>query len=101
MSAREVDTPQGPARVHVHAADDPVGVVVMGHGAGGGVDAPDLRAATRVALEERVSVALVEQPYRVAGKRSSPRAPVLDEAWIAVVEQLGDLADLPLISGGR
>jgi predicted alpha/beta-hydrolase family hydrolase len=45
----------------------------------------------------------VEQPYRVAGKRSSPRAPVLDEAWAAVVEELGNhaLEGLPLITGGR
>jgi predicted alpha/beta-hydrolase family hydrolase len=43
---------------------------------------------------------LVEQPYRVAGRRSPPRAAVLDEAWVAVVEQL-PLDGLPLIAGGR
>jgi predicted alpha/beta-hydrolase family hydrolase len=76
---------------------------VLGHGAGGGVAARDLLAATRAANAAGVSVALVEQPYRVAGRRSPPRAPVLDAAWIAVVEQLagGPLRDLPLIAGGR
>jgi uncharacterized protein len=76
---------------------------VLGHGAGGGVAARDLLAATRAANAAGVSVALIEQPYRVAGRRSPPRAPVLDAAWIAVVEQLagGPLRDLPLIAGGR
>jgi hypothetical protein len=76
---------------------------VLGHGAGGGVAARDLVAATRAANAAGVSVALVEQPYRVAGRRSPPRAPVLDAAWKAVVEQLagGPLRDLPMITGGR
>ena len=99
----EIDTPHGPARVQLHAAGDPVGAVVLGHGAGGGVGARDLTTATEVALEERYSVALVEQPYRVAGRRSSPPADKLDAAWTAVVEHLraGDLGGLPLIAGGR
>lgn len=98
-----LDTPHGPARVHLHAADDPRAALVVGHGAGGGIAAPDLVTVTRVALECDVSVALVEQPYRVAGRRSPPRAPVLDAAWIAITEQLaaGPLSGLPLISGGR
>jgi predicted alpha/beta-hydrolase family hydrolase len=100
MSAREVDTPLGLARVLVQHAPDPVAALVLGHGAGGGVSAPDLVAATRAALDQRISVALVEQPYRVAGRRSPPPAPRLDEAWTSVVGQLG-FGDLPLISGGR
>jgi uncharacterized protein len=67
------------------------------------VGAPDLVAATKAALAEDVSVALVEQPYRVAGRRSPAPAKQLDAAWVAVVEQLraGRLAGLPLITGGR
>lgn len=99
----EIETPQGPARVHLHAAADPVGAVVLGHGAGGGVGARDLTTATEAALEERYTVALVEQPYLVAGRRSSPPADRLDAAWTAVVEHLraGELGGLPLIAGGR
>ena len=96
---REFETPRGTARVLLQHALDPKGALVLGHGAGGSVSAPDLQVATRVALEEDFTVALVEQPYRVAGRKSAPPAPHLDEAWVAVVEQLA--LGLPLITGGR
>jgi predicted alpha/beta-hydrolase family hydrolase len=98
-----MDTPHGPARAHLHPADGPSAALVLGHGAGGGVEAPDLVAAKDAALSQRVSVALVEQPYRVAGRRSPAPARQLDAAWITVLEHLrdGDLSGLPLIAGGR
>ena len=98
-----IDTESGPARAHVRPAGAPRAALVLGHGAGGGIEAPDLVAATEAALECNVSVALVEQPYRVAGKRSSPSAKRLDPAWIAVVEHLraNELEGLPLVAGGR
>ena len=95
----ELDTPHGPARAHLHEVDEPRALLVLGHGAGGGVGAPDLVAATRAANAAGVTVALVEQPYRVAGRRSQPSASTIDTAWVAVVEQLR--TDLPLIVGGR
>jgi uncharacterized protein len=79
-----VETPSGPARVHVHPVDAPHGALVLGHGAAGGVEAPDLVAARNAAQAKGLVVALVEQPYRVAGRRSSPPAPRLDAAWTAV-----------------
>jgi predicted alpha/beta-hydrolase family hydrolase len=97
-----IETPHGPARAHVTPADDPRGLLVLGHGAGGGVGARDLVKAQGTALAERFSVALVEQPYRVAGRRSQAPAHQLDAAWIAVVEHLrGELGALPLVTGGR
>jgi uncharacterized protein len=99
----ELETPHGPARVHLKPVDSPVAALVLGHGAGGGVEAPDLGAATKAALQAQLSVALVEQPYRVAGRRSPAPAHQLDTAWIAVVSQLreGALSGLPLVTGGR
>jgi uncharacterized protein len=99
----EIDTPQGPARAHLHAAEQPRAALMLGHGAAGGVTTPDLTAVSDVARSEGFSVALVEQPYRVAGRRSPAPAPKLDAAWKAVVEQLRDdeLGGLPLVAGGR
>lgn len=104
MAALEIDTPHGLARAHLHpAAGAARAALMLGHGAGGGVNAPDLAAVTAAATGEGVSVALVEQPYRVAGRRSPARAPQLDAAWTAVAAELraGPLADLPLVTGGR
>ena len=94
-----VETPHGPAKVHLRLVDDARAALVLGHGAGGGVMAPDLVAATEAALAEGLSVALVEQPYRVAGRRSPAPARQLDAAWIAVVEHLA--FEVPLVVGGR
>ncbi len=99
----EIETPSGAARAHVSAADGARAALVLGHGAGGGVTARDLLAVREVALAEAVSVALVEQPYRVAGRRSPAPARQLDPAWCAVVERLRleSFRGLPLICGGR
>jgi predicted alpha/beta-hydrolase family hydrolase len=103
MSVVEVDTPYGPARAHVCPAERPRAALVLGHGAAGGVEAPDLVAARTAAIAERVSVALVEQPYRVAGRRSPAPPRQLDAAFIAVVEHLAtrELRELPFVAGGR
>lgn len=81
----------------------PVGALVLGHGAGGGVASSDLAAAGRAAHSVGFTVALVEQPYRVAGRRTQPPAAQLDASWLAVICALrrGELAELPLVVGGR
>jgi hypothetical protein len=98
-TTRELETPHGPARVHLRPVDSPRAWLVLGHGAGGGIESADLVGAARAAAEAGVSVALVEQPYRVAGRRSPAPAAQLDAAWTAVVEQLE--LDARLIAGGR
>jgi predicted alpha/beta-hydrolase family hydrolase len=99
----DVDTPHGRARAHLHLADAPRAALVLGHGAGGGVASRDLVAVTDVAQTEGTAAVLVEQPYRVAGRRAPAPARQLDAAWIAVVERLraGELQGLPLLVGGR
>jgi predicted alpha/beta-hydrolase family hydrolase len=88
VTVLKVDTPHGPARVHLHPARNLDGALVLGHGAAGGVTSGDLATATEVALEQGLTVALVEQPYRVAGRRSPAPARQLDAAWIAVLDHL-------------
>lgn len=103
MTTLSVDTPHGPARAELHCAAEGRAAVLLGHGAGGGVSAPDLVAATRAATAAGVHVALVEQPYRVAGRRAPAPARQLDTAWLAVAEALEQrwFPGLPLVFGGR
>jgi uncharacterized protein len=103
MTKLEIDTPHGEANAHLHLVDDAKGALVLGHGAAGGVSSGDLVAVTEAARSEKFSVALVEQPYRVAGRRSPAPAHQLDAAWSAVVDRLrtAELKGLPLVVGGR
>ena len=96
----ELETPHGPAHAHLDPVESPVATLVLGHGAGGGVGSPDLVGAAEAARDAGLSVALVEQPYRVAGKRSPAPAAQLDAAWVSVISQL-PLEGLPLLVGGR
>ncbi|HWO82078.1 alpha/beta family hydrolase [Gaiella sp.] len=99
----EIETPHGPARVSVETVVDARGVLVLGHGAGGGVAARDLVTAAAAARAAGLASALVEQPYRVAGRRSPAPAAQLDAAWLAVVDHLrtSGLAAGALVVGGR
>jgi uncharacterized protein len=103
VTTYEIDTPHGPARAHLQPVAGPRAGLVLGHGAGGGITSRDLVTATDAARSEGLSVALVEQPYRVAGRRSPAPAPQLDAAWIAAVAHLreADFRGLPLVVGGR
>jgi predicted alpha/beta-hydrolase family hydrolase len=94
------ETPAGPARAHVVAGSGR-GLVVLGHGAGGGVEAPDLVAVTGALVSRGWTVARVEQPYRVRGRRAPEPAARLDAAWVAVVAALRSDLSGPLVVGGR
>ncbi len=100
----EVPTAQGEGAAHLRVPDGAraVGLLALGHGAGGGIDAPDLVAVADAAVARDWAVALVEQPYRVAGRRVGPRPPALDAAWLTVVAHLRtELPGVPLVVGGR
>src|SRR3954453_16669881 len=97
----EVPTASGPAGVRLTLGGG-AGLLCLGHGAGGGTDAPDLLAVTGAATAAGWTVARIDQPYRVAGRRAPAPAPRLDEAWITIVAALrGRFADPPLVTGGR
>lgn len=96
---RLVPTPQGDARLVVRRAKRPVATLVLTHGAGGSIDAPDLVRLARSLPQQDVSVTLVEMPWRAQGKRLAPRPEVIDQTYLAVMNAMR--MRTPLIIGGR
>ena len=94
-----VPTPHGDARLVRDRSRHPIATLLLGHGAGGGVDAPDLEALAAALPRNGVSVVRVEQPWRVAGKKIAPRPQVLDECFVAAANKLR--VRTPLVVGGR
>ncbi|MFL6059880.1 MAG: alpha/beta family hydrolase [Marmoricola sp.] len=99
MSERLIATPQGDARVLEHRARGLIASLVLTHGAGGGIDAPDLVRIAADLPRQGIAVTLVEMPWRVQGKRLAPRPTLIDEAYRAVLAGLRPKA--PLVLGGR
>ncbi|MFC8297142.1 alpha/beta family hydrolase [Micromonospora orduensis] len=100
----QIDTPRGPARIDTDLPARPAAaLLVLGHGAGGSVDSPDLLAVRDAAISAGVAVVRVTQPYRVAGRRAPAPAGHLDEAWTAVLAAVRDRHPDPpaLVVGGR
>jgi hypothetical protein len=103
VERRTVPTPVGDAVLHVSAPTGaPVGTLVLGHGAGGGVDTPDLLALARALPASGISVVRLEQPWHVAGRKVAGPPPTLDRAWLAVLADV-DRSKMPppLVVGGR
>jgi predicted alpha/beta-hydrolase family hydrolase len=96
---RLVPTPQGDARLVARRAKRPIATLVLTHGAGGGVGAPDLVRLARTLPQHGVSVTLVEMPWRVQGRKIAPRPELIDQAYVAVLDSLRMRS--PLIVGGR
>jgi len=97
-----IETPTGTARATLLApAGAPSGLLVLGHGAGGGIGAADLVAVAGAAVVAGWRVALVEQPWRVAGRRIAPAPARLDAGWLPVLAELARTSSGPLVVGGR
>ncbi len=96
---RMVATSRGDARLLVRRAKRPLATLVLTHGAGGGVDAPDLVRLARTLPQQDISVTLVEMPWRVAGKKIAPAPSVIDECFLAVLDNMRTRS--PLVVGGR
>ncbi|MEV7239787.1 alpha/beta family hydrolase [Streptomyces sp. NPDC093248] len=100
MTAQTVPTDAGDARITWHRAGAARLVLAVSHGAGGGIEARDLQALARVLPAHGVTVALVEQPWRVAGKKLAPAPKTLDTGWRGLWHALA-APGLPVVSGGR
>ncbi|MFI6561756.1 alpha/beta family hydrolase [Streptomyces sp. NPDC050534] len=93
-------TEAGDARITWHPARQARLVLAVSHGAGGGIEARDLRALAQVLPRHGVTVALVEQPWRVAGKKVATPPKTLDTGWRGIWPALAR-PGLPVVSGGR
>ncbi len=101
MTGELLDTPEGPARLSVRRpAGSPCGTLVLGHGAGGARWTDDVLAVRDVALAAGWLVVLVDQPWRVAGRRVAARPEVLDRAWLSLSVRFGE-REGPVVVGGR
>ncbi|MDA5286031.1 alpha/beta hydrolase family protein [Streptomyces sp. NPDC054904] len=100
VTTESVDTPTGEARITWHPARAARLVLAVSHGAGGGIEARDLRALAAALPPLGVTVALVEQPWRVAGKKVAAAPKVLDEGWRGLWPALAR-PGLPVVAGGR
>lgn len=102
----ELDTPRGPALADIDLpTGEPRYLLAITHGAGGGVDAPDITAVCDAVLEKGGAVARITQTYRMAGRKMPGSATrPQDEAWTAAVRGVcadPRLAGLPLVLAGR
>lgn len=99
---RVVETPQGPGRLVLDGDPGAASVLVLGHGVGGGITAPDLTAVAAGLPANGVAVVRFEQPWRTAGKKVGPAPARLDEAWRLAVAEVRDwLPQARLALGGR
>jgi predicted alpha/beta-hydrolase family hydrolase len=98
-AVRVVPTAHGEARLHTDRSRRPIATLLLGHGAGGGPDAPDLAALAAELPREGITVIRLEQPWRVAGKKVAPAPRILDECLVAAADQLRPRT--PLVLGGR
>ena len=98
-AAETITTPGGDARVVISAAPHAAQTLVLGHGAGGGIEARDLVALATTLPGRGITVVRVEQPWRVAGRRVAGPPATLDRAWLTVLEALA--IDGVLVVGGR
>lgn len=96
---RTMATPHGDARLHTDRSRHPIATLLLGHGAGGGPDSPDLAALSAELPREGVTVIRLEQPWRVAGRKVAPAPKILDGSLVAVANQLRPRT--PLVLGGR
>lgn len=96
---RVVETPHGPGRLVTRHARSPIATVLLSHGAGNGIESADLQALQRHLPRNDISVALFEQPWRVAGGRVATPPATLDAGLVAAASAMRTRT--PLVVGGR
>ena len=99
VTERRLETPHGEARLVTHRSRSTFVTLLLSHGAGGGIGARDLQALADGLPRHGVTVVLLEQPWRVAGRKVATPPPTLDDALVAAARTLRNRS--PLVVGGR
>ena len=94
-----VDTPHGEGLLVTDRARQPIATLLLSHGAGAGIDTPDLEALAAALPRNDVSVVRFEQPWKRAGRKIATAPPTLDAAFVAGGNRLRTRS--PLVVGGR
>ena len=99
VTERRIPTPHGEARLELHSARGPFVTLLLSHGAGAGIETADLQALARDLPRHGVTVVLLEQPWRVAGRKVATAPQTLVDGLVAAANRLGTRTPLGL--GGR
>jgi uncharacterized protein len=99
LSERTIPTRHGDGRMVTHRARHPLATLLLSHGAGNGIETRDLRALADHLPRQGITVALFEQPWRVAGRKLATPPATLDDGLTAAAGAIRSKA--PLVVGGR
>ena len=94
-----VETPHGDGRLVTNRARRPIATLLLGHGAGNGIESRDLEVLARHLPRHGITVVRFEQPWRLAGRKVATAPPTLDAALTAAADKLR--VRTPLVIGGR
>jgi len=99
VTTRTITTPHGEGRLHSYRSRTPIATLLLSHGAGRGVDTPDLQALADHLPRQGISVHLFDQPWVVAGRKVASPPATLDAGFTAAANQIRTRT--PLVVGGR
>ena len=94
-----IDTPYGEGRLVTRRARSPIATLLLSHGAGNGIDTPDLLALEHTLPRNGVTVVRFEQPWKVAGRPVASAPATLDAGLTAAANWMR--VRTPLVVGGR
>ncbi|MEP9383728.1 alpha/beta family hydrolase [Nocardioides cheoyonin] len=99
MTEQMIETPYGEGRLVTRRARKPVATLLLSHGAGNGIDTPDLEALNKALPAQGITVVRFEQPWKVAGRPVATPPNTLDVALTEAANWMR--VRTPMVVGGR
>lgn len=87
--------------MRTYPAPSPAATLVLAHGAGVGENHPWMTRVASTLAERGITVCTFNFPYMEARRRAPDRAPVLEEAFVAIWTETARLSSGPLFAGGK